>query len=270
MGRQPGFFHLDDRLRELSAKGDDLERLSALVDFETFRSELERAVPRSDRAKGGRPPYGPVLMFKILILQASHSLSDERTEYLIRDRLSFMRFPGLSLTDRVPDANSIWGFREALTRARTDDQPAIEVLFRGFDAMLQASGYIAMGGQIIGVEPLARHWSERQWRGVAAAPKQRSTEDAKRALKEGRVPEAWARKPAKLARKHRDARGTVDPPPLKWSVLKYGSWSQGGRIRCRRRDTSPRRSSPSFGRWLCSHPKARAWATRCVRLGSSR
>ena len=82
-------------------------RVNALVDFEAFRSELEQAVPRADRSKGGRPPYDHVLMFRILILQACHSLSDERTEYLIKDRLSFMRFLGLSLADRVPDANSI-------------------------------------------------------------------------------------------------------------------------------------------------------------------
>jgi IS5 family transposase len=88
-------------------------------------------------------------MFRILILQASHSLSDERTEYLVKDRLSFMRFLGLSLADRVPDANSIWNFREALTRAQIDGVPAVETLFRRFDAQLRAAGYIAMGGQII-------------------------------------------------------------------------------------------------------------------------
>ena len=88
-------------------------------------------------------------MFRGLILQASHSLSDERTEYLIKDRLSFMRFLGLTLADRVPDANSIWTFREALTRAQIGGVPAIEALFRRFDAMLQAAGYIAMGGQIV-------------------------------------------------------------------------------------------------------------------------
>jgi IS5 family transposase len=194
--RRPGFFDVEERLRELSAKGDDLERLNELVDFEAFRPELERAVPRSDRAKGGRPPYDHGLMFKVLILQASHSLSDERTEYLIKDRLSFMRFLGLSMADRVPDANSIWNFREALKQAQIDGVPAIEVLFRRFDAMLQASGYIAIGGQIIDAT-------------VVAAPKQRNTEDEKRALREGRVPEQWRRKPAKLAQKDRDARWTV-------------------------------------------------------------
>lgn len=196
MAKEPGLFDVDARLRELSAKGDDLERVNALVDFEAFRPGLERAVPRSDRSKGGRPAYDHVLMFRILILQASHSLSDERTEYLIKDRLSFMRFLGLSLADRVPDANSIWNFREALTRARLDGVPVIEALFRRFEAQLSAAGYIAMGGRIVDAT-------------VGAAPKQRNTEDEKRALREGRVPEAWARKPAKLRQKDRDARWTV-------------------------------------------------------------
>jgi hypothetical protein len=63
-------------------------------------------------------------MFKVLILQTGHSLSDERTEYLIKDRLSFMRFLGLGLSDTVPDANTIWTFREALTKARIDGAAA--------------------------------------------------------------------------------------------------------------------------------------------------
>jgi hypothetical protein len=120
MTRQSGLFDVEERLRELSAKGDDLGRVNALVDFGAFRPELELAVPRADRTKGDRPPYEHVLMIRILILQASHSLSDERTDYLVKDRLSFMRFLGLGLADRVPDANSIWTFREALTRARID------------------------------------------------------------------------------------------------------------------------------------------------------
>ena len=104
MAWQPGFFDVEDRLAELSAKGDDLERLNRHVDFEAFRSDLEQAVPRKDRSKGGRPPFDHVFMFRVLILQTSHNLSDERTEYLIKDRLSFMRFLGLSLNGTVPDA----------------------------------------------------------------------------------------------------------------------------------------------------------------------
>ncbi len=95
VGRIAGFFDIDERLRELSAKGDDLERIKSLVNFEIFRSDLEAAVPRADRSKGGRLPYDCVFMLKVLILQTMHALSDERCEYLIKDRLSFMRFLGL-------------------------------------------------------------------------------------------------------------------------------------------------------------------------------
>ena len=167
-----------------------------MVDFELFRADLERAVPRSDRAKGGRPPFDHVLMFKTLVLQASHNLSDERTEYLIRDRLSFMRFLGLGLSDTVPDANTIWTFREALTRARLAGKPAIEVVFERFDAVLSAAGFLAMSGQIIDAS-------------IVAAPKQRNTDGEKRDIKEGRIPAEWAQKPAKLRQKDRDARWTV-------------------------------------------------------------
>ncbi|MFO1036985.1 MAG: hypothetical protein U1E45_09080 [Geminicoccaceae bacterium] len=57
MSGQAGFFDLDERYRALSAAGDALERLAGAVDFELFRPELEPALQRSDRARGGRPPY---------------------------------------------------------------------------------------------------------------------------------------------------------------------------------------------------------------------
>lgn len=202
MRGQGGFFDVDERLKELSAKGDDLERLNAIVDFELFRADLARAVPRSDGSKGGRPAYDHVFMFKVLILQAAHGLSDERAEYLIKDRLSFMRFLGLGLADAVPDANTIWTFREALTRARIDGRPAIEVLFKAYEVALTKAGFLAMGGQIIDAS-------------IVAAPKQRNSDGEKRDIKEGRIPEAWQDKPAKLAQKDRDARWTV-----KWSKAK--------------------------------------------------
>jgi IS5 family transposase len=81
MRGQVGFFDVDERLNDLSAKGDDLERLLAVVNFELFRPDLARAVPRSNGTKGGRPPFDHVFMWKVLVLQASHSLSDERTEF---------------------------------------------------------------------------------------------------------------------------------------------------------------------------------------------
>jgi IS5 family transposase len=191
MAGQPGFFDLEDRYAALSAAGDPLVRLGELVNFELFRPLLVRALRRSDRGRGGRPPYDPVLMFKIMVLQALYGLSDDATEFQVRDRLSFLRFLGLGLHDRVPDAKTIWLFRERLVRAR-----AVETLFDAFDAHLRDHGYLAMSGQIVDAT-------------IVAAPRQRNSDAEKDALKAGLVPEAWQDKPAKLRQKDRDARWTM-------------------------------------------------------------
>jgi transposase len=82
-----------------------------------FRADLIAALGHSDGSQGGRPPFDPVMMFKVLVIQAIGNLFDERAEFLINDRMSFMRFLGLGLADRVPDSRTIWPFREKLTKA---------------------------------------------------------------------------------------------------------------------------------------------------------
>jgi len=108
-------FSLSDHLEALSKEGDPLEILQQAVDFEYFRAWLVEGLGYGDGARGGRPPFDPVMMFKALILQAQHNLSDARMEFMIRDRLSWMRFLGLSLGDRTPDENTIRHFRNRLT-----------------------------------------------------------------------------------------------------------------------------------------------------------
>ena len=192
MATQPGLFDVEERLRRLSDIGDQLEAYAAVVDFELFRPDLEAALGYSDGVKGGRPPYDPVLMFKILVIQAQNGLSDDKAEFLINDRMSFMRFLGLGLSDRVPDAKTIWMFRDWLTRAG-----AIDRLFRRFDAAIREAGYIAMSGQMVDSS-------------LVAAPKQRNTRDEKQAAKAGKTAhEIWPDQPAKARQKDVDARWTI-------------------------------------------------------------
>jgi transposase, IS5 family len=191
MRGQVGFWDIDERYVRLSEAGDPLEKLNALVPWEVFRKPLAKALKRSDGAKGGRPPYDPVMMFRIMVLQALYGLSDDQAEFQIQDRLSFMRFLGLGLGDRVPDAKTIWLFREHLTQAK-----AIENLFARFDKHLTKAGYLAMGGQIVDAT-------------IVAAPKQRNTDAEKADIKAGKVPDAWKGKPAKLRQKDPSATRTT-------------------------------------------------------------
>ena len=192
MPRQPGFWSVEERLGELSAHGDPLEKLQEIVDFELFRPVLIEALGPGDRSKGGRPPFDVILKFKMLYLQAQHGLSFEQTEHLVRDRLSWMRFCGLTIADPVPDANTLWDFREALIAAG-----AIDTLFERLDRAIKDAGYLPMSGQIVDAS-------------LVAAPRQRNTEEEKAAIKAGKkASEIWPDEPAKAAQKDTDARWTV-------------------------------------------------------------
>lgn len=192
MSDQPGFFDLEHHYERLSAAGDPLERLAEAVNFEAFRYRLEKALKRSDRSKGGRPPYDPVLMFKVLILQALYNLSDAQAEFMIKDRLSFLRFLGLGLDAAVPDATTIWLFREQLVQAN-----AMEKLFQRFDKVLTEKGYLAMSGQLLDAT-------------LVPAPRQRNDDGEKQDIKAGKTAaEIWPDKPARARQKDVDARWTV-------------------------------------------------------------
>ena len=65
------------------------------------------------------------MIFKTQVLRALYNLSDDQIEYQVHDRLSFIRFLGLGLDDRVHDAETVWLYREALAQA-----DMLEVLFK--------------------------------------------------------------------------------------------------------------------------------------------
>jgi IS5 family transposase len=121
-------------------------------------------------------------MFKILILQSLYNLSDEAMEYQVRDRLSFMRFLNLAIEDSVPDARTIWLFREQLKEFKL-----VEKLFADFDRYLAESGFEAKKGQIIDAS-------------IAAAPKQRNSREENGQIKDGKIPKDWSQK----KRSHKD------------------------------------------------------------------
>lgn len=188
MAYHPGFFDVENRLQTLSEFGDPLEKLASVIAFESFRETIEQVITFSNTEKGGRPAWDSVLMFKVLILQTLYTISDEQLEFQIKDRLSFQRFLGLRLSDKVPDAKTIWLWRERFKKNNLMDK-----VFRKFDQDLKAKGYLAMSGQIIDAS-------------IVQAPRQRNSKEEKEDIKQGKIPEEWKAKPAKLAQKDMDAR----------------------------------------------------------------
>ena len=133
---QPGFFDVDQRHEEISRMGDPLKKLNECIPWDNFLLVLSELDNKERKNNAGRKAYPAILMFKIIILQSLYNLSDNKTEYMIRDRLSFMRFLELKMEDKVPDEKSIWLFRERLKEANL-----MESLFQEFNRYLNNQGF---------------------------------------------------------------------------------------------------------------------------------
>jgi IS5 family transposase len=190
--RQPGFFDVDDRAAKLTALGDPVVKLKAEIDFEMFRADLNRVHEKERKSNAGAKPFDVVLMFRVLILQQLYNLSDDGIDYQIRDRLSFMRFLGLQLEDRVPDAKTVWLFRERLKALGL-----VEVLFARFDEQLAQRGYVAKTGQMIDAT-------------FVEVPRQRNSREENAKIKAGETPDGWddPEQVAKKRQKDLEARWT--------------------------------------------------------------
>ena len=170
--------------------GDPLEKVAGAVDFEIFRPTLDTAIPREKGDKGGRPPMDNMLMFKIMLLQEWYHIADDMTEYLINDRLSFQRFLGLSLGDKVPDAKTIWLYREMLKNSGKSKE-----LFDMFAALMEQVGVITREGSIVDAS-------------FVDVPKQRNNRDENKKIKEGDGEDLWQDNENKRCQKDIDARWT--------------------------------------------------------------
>jgi IS5 family transposase len=189
---QNSFFDGDNRLERITKLGDTLEKLDGLVNWHIFTPILERAIPRPARKNGGRPPFPSLLMFKILLIKRLYNLSLDQTEFQITDRLSFMRFLGLGLGDRVPDAKTIWLYEDLLAKSEVGKE-----LFARFFEEISKMGYVTKAGSIVDAS-------------FIEAPKRKNTKEQRETVKSGEIPAEWTDKehPQKLLQRDTDATWT--------------------------------------------------------------
>ena len=140
-----GLFDEQFTIERLSEIGNPLEKISNVIDFESFRSTIEVKLLNTEKKNNaGAKPFDVILMFKIMILQRYYGLGDSQVEYQIIDRLSFKKFLGLESGDKVPDEKTVWLFRERLTKSGV-----IEVLFIQFIQFLEEKELIFNEGRLI-------------------------------------------------------------------------------------------------------------------------
>lgn len=187
--KQINLFAEETQLERLSKLGDSLERLK-VIDFESFRPILAEGLKKERKSNAGRHPFDNVMMFKVLVLQRLFNLSDDQTEYQITDRISFQRFLGLSLGEKVPDAKTIWLFRNTLI-----ESGIIDTLFSQFNQTLEKHSLITCTGTIVDAT-------------FVDAPRQRNSRDENEQIKNGEIPEGWENNPHKMSQKDTDARWT--------------------------------------------------------------
>ena len=129
MERATGLFSIADFVVTNRNGTTFLDGVSAMLDWSRIEKLLRRGLGRSTKITAGAKAYPAIQMFKILLLQQWYGLSDQKTEEDLLDRISFVRFVGLSLEESVPDHTTICRFRNLLVE-RQLLQPLLDEINR--------------------------------------------------------------------------------------------------------------------------------------------
>jgi IS5 family transposase len=178
------------QLERIKKHKPPLQKLDKIIDWEIFRQPIEEALKIERKSNAGRKPYDKLLMFKIIILQKYYNLSDEQTEFQIKDRLSFLDFLNLKIGEKIPDEKTIWLFKEQLK-----NKDLSKILFELFTNKLIENNIVGKEGTMVDAS-------------FVTVPKQRNRREENQQIKNGEIPENFKENPNKLAQKDCDAKWT--------------------------------------------------------------
>lgn len=178
--------HRQAKLGQYVAK---LAAMDELIDFGAIAAAVDKAMPRADRARGGRPPYATEIMVRLVFLQSLYNLSDEDCEHQVLDRMSFQRFCRVDGLLHIPDARTLWKFKQRLAEGGLGGR----AIFDAVSLQLQQHGFIPRGGQIVDAS-------------IVQAPITQASSQERESLNRSQVPEGWSQK--RLRHTDRDARWT--------------------------------------------------------------
>jgi IS5 family transposase len=119
-------------------------QMNAVIPFEELAAAIGDVFDDSQGERGGRPHWPVVMMIKCVLLQKWFGLSDPALEEMLRDRLSFRRFVGLSLDDATPDETTFVRFR-----ARLAERGHGSTLFDAVKRVLEERGVLLKEGTLV-------------------------------------------------------------------------------------------------------------------------
>ncbi len=211
---QSTFFGDHLALAALTQAGDRLEELDRHVDLAALVAVADKIwrPATAPKGPGGRKRWSSEVMLRVLLLKRLYNLSDEQTEYQVRDRLSFLRFARLGLGEPVPDSRTLWLYGEALSRADGARQ-----LFAAFNAQLRAQGLMVQEGVLIDAT-------------LVEVPRQRNNREDNALIKQGATPAEWKTQPRKLAQKDVDARWTKKNHETFYGYKDHVKTSEGAKL----------------------------------------
>jgi len=185
----PCLFDYQNHVERLAGRETALDRLNDFIDWDFFRPLLRKAFKRRTQDRGGRSAFDEVFMFKILILQRIHDLSDEATELAVMERLTWHRFLGVHVGCRFPDKNTLWDFKQSLINTDT-----LTACFEAFFDYIASQGVQLKSGKIVDAT-------------IIEVPVQRNSRKENDMIRNGDVPPDWEKpeNTAKLRQKDTDA-----------------------------------------------------------------
>jgi IS5 family transposase len=127
---------------DLVSEHEALTELDDVNDFMDWQA-IEDILCDIHAKRRGNSAWPPLFMFKALLLQSWHNLSDPGLEKQLARDLLFRRFVGLSLADSVPDHSSIWRFLQLLKKQRLMDSLLAEI-----NRQLSIKGFYIRAGEI--------------------------------------------------------------------------------------------------------------------------
>jgi IS5 family transposase len=122
-------------VKERLGQENQLVKIEAVIDWQPIKEKLAKIYKNEYQAIAGVKPYSSLSMFKAILLQSWHNLSDPKLEEALRVRIDFMLFTDMGIEQATPDETTICRFRNRLVVNDLDKE-----LFEEINRQLESRG----------------------------------------------------------------------------------------------------------------------------------